>query len=174
MSCICSNSENRVLEVPSIPSHGRRVLSCYPGMYCIRDSSVSHLYDLSQQCKCSPAIHSCHITSPSLSATSHSFAVSFTVPIFSLAPYFLRTFSLWYFQNCLVASLPATRLRIFAPPGCSSAKAGWLLAFGLSKNIRWMAVRKRGRTCHIVHAVVNNDIHSRVGIFVRSYIGCAK
>lgn len=27
--------------------------------------------------------------------------------------------SLWYFQNCLLASFPATLFKIFAPPGCS-------------------------------------------------------
>lgn len=26
------------------------------------------------------------------------------------------------FQNCLLASLPPTRFKIFAPPGCSSTK----------------------------------------------------
>ena len=53
---------------------------------------------------------------------THSFALSLTVPIFSRSEYFFNTLSLWYFQNCLVASLPATLLRIFAPPGCSSTK----------------------------------------------------
>jgi hypothetical protein len=38
-------------------------------------------------------------------------------PTWSLALYFLRMPSLWYFQNCLLASLPATRVRIFFPPG---------------------------------------------------------
>lgn len=30
------------------------------------------------------------------------------------------------FQNCLLASLPPTRLRILAPPGCSSTKEATL------------------------------------------------
>lgn len=53
----------------------------------------------------------------------HSLALSSTDPIFSLAPYFFSTPSLWYFQNGFVAFLPAYRLRIFAPPGCSSANS---------------------------------------------------
>src|SRR2546423_118000 len=42
--------------------------------------------------------------------TNYNFAFSPTVPIFSRLEYFFSTFSLWYFQNCFVASLPATRL----------------------------------------------------------------
>ena len=38
-------------------------------------------------------------------------------PTWSCFWYFLRMPSLWYFQNCLDASLPATRWRIFLPPG---------------------------------------------------------
>lgn len=72
----------------------------------------------------------------------YSLAFSPTVPIFSFGAYFLRTDSLWYcrrirvsslvpiqtlhryhtFQNCLLASFPATRFKILAPPGCSSTK----------------------------------------------------
>lgn len=52
-----------------------------------------------------------------------SFAVSANVPTWRLAPYFSSTDLPWYFQNCLVASLPATRFRILAPPGCSSRKS---------------------------------------------------
>lgn len=37
-------------------------------------------------------------------------------PTCSFGLYFLRIPSLWYFQNCLLASLPATRVRIFFPP----------------------------------------------------------
>jgi len=37
-------------------------------------------------------------------------------PIWSEDLYFLRMPSLWYFQNCFDASLPATRVRIFLPP----------------------------------------------------------
>lgn len=52
----------------------------------------------------------------------HSFASSLTAPTFSFGAYFFSTPSLWYFQNCFDASLPATRFRILAPPGCSSMK----------------------------------------------------
>lgn len=37
-------------------------------------------------------------------------------PTWSLALYFFKIPSLWYFQNCLLASFPATRVRIFFPP----------------------------------------------------------
>jgi len=37
-------------------------------------------------------------------------------PTWSFPLYFLRMPSLWYFQNCWLASLPATRVRIFLPP----------------------------------------------------------
>lgn len=37
-------------------------------------------------------------------------------PICSEGLYFLRMPSLWYFQNCFDASLPATRVKIFLPP----------------------------------------------------------
>lgn len=78
----------------------------------------------------------------------YNLAASLTSPIFSFGEYFFNTDSLWYygergislvvplvdqkecmeikpdviytFQNCLDASLPATRFKIFAPPGCSS------------------------------------------------------
>lgn len=53
----------------------------------------------------------------------HSLACSLTVPTLSLSPYFSRTFSLWYFQNCLDESLPAILFRILGPPGCSSRKS---------------------------------------------------
>ena len=58
------------------------------------------------------------------SPRAHSLALSPTVPILSLSPYLLSTFSLWYFQKDLVAFLPAKRLRILAPPGCSSRNSG--------------------------------------------------
>jgi len=54
---------------------------------------------------------------------TYSLAFSPTVPTFNFAAYFFNTLSLWYFQNCFVASLPATLLSIFAPPGCSSTKS---------------------------------------------------
>lgn len=38
-------------------------------------------------------------------------------PTCSFALYLFRIPSLWYFQNCLDASFPATRVRIFLPPG---------------------------------------------------------
>ena len=53
-------------------------------------------------------------------AASAALGLESSEPIWSLDLYFLSTPSLWYFQNCLEASLPATRLRIFLPPGCSS------------------------------------------------------
>jgi hypothetical protein len=40
----------------------------------------------------------------------------FREPTCSLPLYFLSMPSLWYFQNCFEASLPATRVRIFFPP----------------------------------------------------------
>lgn len=54
-------------------------------------------------------------------------------PTWSLLLYFFRMPSLWYFQNCLDASLPATRWRIFLPPNqchpfvsdCSCADSWW-------------------------------------------------
>jgi len=77
---------------------------------------------------------------------AYNLDASFTSPIFSRSWYFLRTDSLWYymrgsasvaqriwkdgrhglhrhehvltFQNCLLASLPPTLFKIFAPPGC--------------------------------------------------------
>ena len=58
------------------------------------------------------------------SPPGHSFAVSASVPTRSFSPYFSSTDLPWYFQNCLEASLPAMRLRILAPPGCSSRKPG--------------------------------------------------
>lgn len=61
---------------------------------------------------------------PPVQHSFYNFAFSSTVPICSFAPYFFNTPSLWYFQNCFVASLPATRFKIFAPPGCSSTKSG--------------------------------------------------
>lgn len=66
-----------------------------------------------------------------LAAPPHSLALSATVPTFSFPPYFSRTLSLWYFQNCLDASLPATRLRILAPPGWSSRKSAPAVSFHL-------------------------------------------
>lgn len=59
---------------------------------------------------------------------NHNFAFSPTVPTFNLSEYFFNTLSLWYFQNCFVASFPATRLRIFDPPGCSSMKPVFFLS----------------------------------------------
>ena len=42
------------------------------------------------------------------------------LPTWSCPLYFFRMPSLWYFQNCLEASLPATRARIFLPPKCET------------------------------------------------------
>lgn len=86
--------------------------------------------------KGSPPCSSTRTTRETLCATidsynmifPYNFALSLTVPIFSLGAYFFSTPSLWYFQNCFEASLPATRLRILAPPGCSSVKSErWVL-----------------------------------------------
>ena len=57
----------------------------------------------------------------------YSLADSATVPTLSRSLYFSRTFALWYFQNDLLASLPAMRFRILVPPGCSSTKPIHLL-----------------------------------------------
>jgi hypothetical protein len=79
---------------------------------------------------------------------NYSFASSLTVPTFSFGAYFFNTLSLWYysivvstrslhailatkegehtFQNCLLASLPPTLFKIFAPPGCSSTNVSIL------------------------------------------------
>ena len=48
------------------------------------------------------------------------FGLESSEPTNSFLEYFLRMDSLWYFQNCLEASLPATLVKIFLPPGCSS------------------------------------------------------
>lgn len=53
----------------------------------------------------------------------YSLAASARVPTLSLVPYFSSTLLPWYFQKDLVASLPAIRLRILAPPGWSSRKS---------------------------------------------------
>jgi hypothetical protein len=69
---------------------------------------------------------------------AYSLAFSLTVPIFRLPPYFFNTLSLWYFQNCFVASLPATRLRILEPPGCSSTKSvGVLISITFGGDDCW-------------------------------------
>lgn len=67
-------------------------------------------------------------SSPQLACLDHSLDPSLTVPTFNLGVYFFRTCSLWYFQNCLDASLPATRFRILDPPGCSSMNSMQALA----------------------------------------------
>lgn len=69
---------------------------------------------------CPPNLPNPPSTSAPPKSTAHSFAFSSTVPTLSRSLYFFNTPSLWYFQNCFEASLPTTRFKIFAPPGCSS------------------------------------------------------
>jgi hypothetical protein len=82
---------------------------------------------------------------PSRDPESHNFAFSSTVPILSLSLYFFKTLSLWYFQNCFVASLPATLLRIFEPPGCSSTNPISSLSALSFALICWIAVGMEGK-----------------------------
>lgn len=67
----------------------------------------------------------------------YSLAASSTVPILNLSPYFLRTLSPWYFQKALVAFLPAKRLRIRSPPGCSLRKSARGTKVSLGGNRVW-------------------------------------
>jgi hypothetical protein len=122
----------------------------------------------------------------------HSFASSLTVPINNLGLYFSNTFLPWYFQNCFVASLPAMRLRILGPPGCSSTKAGgrYRQHSGQSKYVRAHLRRSGSRrfpsppydpirgcfgsprlTCDIVDSIFNDDVDSLVlGLVLRDLL----
>src|SRR6266699_3797468 len=71
-------------------------------------------------------------TSTGVPPDAHNLADSCTAPILNLSPYFSKTDWLWYFQNCLDASLPAMRFRILVPPGCSSTNSG-----GMSVGHLW-------------------------------------
>lgn len=110
----------------------------------------------------------------------YNLAVSATSPTLSLAPYFSSTFLPWYFQNCLVAFLPATRLRILAPPGCSSRKsAGRQQKIALVTKIsgQWMQRKGRGLsllTGDVVHAVVDDYVNAILLILVLANFLCCE
>lgn len=73
-------------------------------------------------------------------------------PTWSLPLYFLRMPSLWYFQNCLEASLPATRDRIFLPPGYYQPSLRELRICG--GRLAWVLVLELGK---IVDILVHDD-----------------
>jgi len=92
----------------------------------------------------------------------YSLAFSATVPIFNFGEYFFNTLSLWYFQNCFVASFPATRFRILAPPGCSSTNPVTSYTFSSTmiykpaSGVLWLATSATEKDFDILTWVVVN------------------
>lgn len=97
----------------------------------------------------------------------HSFAASFTSPIFNLGPYFCKTLALWYFQNCLEESFPAILFRILGPPGCSSRNSKDSVSQTCGIHSGWTA-----QTRNIVHPRVDDDPHAVGLILVLGHLGC--
>lgn len=97
----------------------------------------------------------------------HSLAASLTSPTFSLGPYFSITLAPWYFQNCLVASLPTILFRILGPPGCSSMNSG----INGQKHTAMQRSSRGRRTCDIVDAGVDDDPHATGLVLVLSDLG---
>lgn len=77
--------------------------------------------------------------------------------------YFLRMLSLWYFQNCFDASLPATRCSTVACQ-CRPERVRRATPTLLSSG---MLVLELGQ---IVHVLIDNDPQI-VGLVVRRHVG---
>ena len=96
-------------------------------------------------------------------------------PTWSFPLYFLRMPSLWYFQNCFDASLPATRVRIFLPPVEDSLldfgpSFGWKSGRAEEGNHTWMLICKGSQ---IVDIFIHNDIEI-IGLIVRRHVRLRK
>jgi hypothetical protein len=91
-------------------------------------------------------------------------------PTWSLAWYFLRMPSLWYFQNCLEASLPATRWRIFLPPGFGALarRTPAPLENGGARQKLTRMVILEGR--QVIHVAVDSDVEA-VRLVVGRHLG---
>lgn len=86
-------------------------------------------------------------------------------PTLSLAWYFLRMPSLWYFQNCLDASFPATRVRIFFPPIVVLVRPSFAPQDGLQT---WMLILESSQ---VVHILVNDDVEVFCAVVRRNICG---
>lgn len=89
----------------------------------------------------------------------------FREPTWSDFWYFLRMPSLWYFQNCLEASLPPTRWRIFFPPGCSSC------IIGQRKELDLHPIACTDLELGQVVDILVDDDPQRVGLVMRLDVG---
>lgn len=108
-----------------------------------------------------------------------TFGLLSRLPTWSCPLYFFRMPSLWYFQNCLEASFPATLWRIFLPPvfcgqrgvlsrgegsagGTPPMRRGWT-RLDHSGGLTWVVILE---LCQIVDILVDND-PKRVGRLMR-------